>query len=337
MGFIDMVNAKVSSSGVLKLYKNETGYFRIKLLCKWDFTNGTAYCYVYDAGHLFWLINNRYFMVLYREYKPRQQLANYIKSIYCLKLSERKLNPSYQRITPDGCFELNFNFGDPLRRVNQSGDERNARDINASYLIQRRANPYLIKRTGVANIIGIRFHPWGLYPFTGIPAHMLVDKLFPIEDIFGRGILELQEELFSANMEKAIYLIENYFIKLYEKKYREDTLVTDICQRLTYLPADDNNLGKALAGLNLSERRLQQRFHEVVGFGPKTLCRIIRFQNVLKKLNSGDIKFLTKVAFDCDYFDQSHFIREFKFFSGITPRQYLLEQHPLNDLMVSSV
>ena len=73
-----------------------------------------------------------------------------------------------------------------------------------------------------------------------------------------------------------------------------------------------------------SERYLNKIFLEYMGFSPKTFCKIIRFQRSLELLNYGASDKMTDVSVELGYYDQSQFIKDFKRFSGITPRQYLM-------------
>jgi AraC-like DNA-binding protein len=75
------------------------------------------------------------------------------------------------------------------------------------------------------------------------------------------------------------------------------------------------------AQFNLSQRQFERKFTEYAGFTPKVYSRIIRFQSALSHYGS-DYKSLTDIAYECGYYDQSHFIHEFKEFSGYHPGQY---------------
>ncbi len=75
----------------------------------------------------------------------------------------------------------------------------------------------------------------------------------------------------------------------------------------------------------LCTRQFERRFKEYSGFSPKLFSRITRFQSSLDSFGNKD-KSLTDIAYDCDYYDQSHFINDFKEFSGYHPSQYFSGQ-----------
>jgi AraC-like DNA-binding protein len=83
---------------------------------------------------------------------------------------------------------------------------------------------------------------------------------------------------------------------------------------------------------HLTPRYLQKLFLQYTGFTPKFYHKISRFQYSLKLINKGDTS-LTSIAYDRGYFDQSHFIREFKFFTGVTPGEYTPEAFPVSNML----
>ena len=74
--------------------------------------------------------------------------------------------------------------------------------------------------------------------------------------------------------------------------------------------------------LNTSQRSFHRKFKQYTGIPPKLFSRICRFQASLKQLQQTDYDKLSDIAFGNDYADQSHFIRSFKEFSGLSPAQY---------------
>jgi len=77
--------------------------------------------------------------------------------------------------------------------------------------------------------------------------------------------------------------------------------------------------------IGLSPRRFIQVFRAEVGLTPKLFCRIQRFQEVVRRIGRGQPVDWLDVALACGYFDQAHFIHDFRAFSGLTPTTYLAQ------------
>ena len=91
-----------------------------------------------------------------------------------------------------------------------------------------------------------------------------------------------------------------------------------------------SNLDKLASDCNISNRNLQKLFKERIGVSPKFFVRIARFQYVLQHLISDPSASLTGVTYSAGYYDQAHCIREFKEFTGLTPSQFQVAKHPIN-------
>ena len=86
------------------------------------------------------------------------------------------------------------------------------------------------------------------------------------------------------------------------------------------------SIGEMIGKVGLSPRRFVQVFTEEVGVTPKLFCRIRRFQQVLRRIQKERRVEWVDVATDCGYYDQAHFIRDFRAFSGLNPSSYLVQR-----------
>jgi len=84
--------------------------------------------------------------------------------------------------------------------------------------------------------------------------------------------------------------------------------------------------------MGVNSRKLDRTFNTRVGLSPKTLCRIVRFQQIFRLIErSENAADWAQIALDCGYYDQSHFIKEFRTFAGKRPTAYFAEQNSLSD------
>jgi AraC-like DNA-binding protein len=109
-----------------------------------------------------------------------------------------------------------------------------------------------------------------------------------------------------------------------EKRHTKVTMVDRVMHEIRQ-PGFFDNIENVAARYGITSRYLQKLFVQYTGLTPKLYSKIHRFQNSLQLVIRNESP-LTAIAYDCGYFDQSHFIREFKSFTGITPSGYMPDQ-----------
>jgi AraC-like DNA-binding protein len=92
--------------------------------------------------------------------------------------------------------------------------------------------------------------------------------------------------------------------------------------------AEGSKVSEVCGRIGLSSRRLIELFRREVGLTPKVFSRVRRFQHVLETVRLGKRVDWPRVALDCGYYDQAHFIHEFQAFSGLTPSEYVAAATP---------
>jgi AraC-like DNA-binding protein len=269
-------------------------------------------------------------MITCKQYIPSPLLQRHIKFYYLFEQAESS-EKAYHLVTPDGCIELNFNLQSQYMRKEQNGKTKKQHDF---YLISRFSERYYLQTTGNIKMIGIRFYPWGIRPFIEYAANEITDKQLDPEAVFGSKINSLREQVLNMSRpDMAIEVIERFFIMQLYRYGKEDLMIADAAFRILN-SGGKIEISSLLAPCNLSLRRLQQRFNESVGVSPKFFSKLAKFQYALRQLNEHKKKSsLTEIAYESGYFDQSHFIRDFRFFSGITPKNYLSGEFELNKII----
>jgi AraC-like DNA-binding protein len=178
-----------------------------------------------------------------------------------------------------------------------------------------------------SSVIGVRFLPGVGPPLLGVPAHELADTHVALDAIDTRAAASLLRDLRAIGSAPfAPTAIARAVAVRLDSHRGFDPLVQRATSLLRDPTARTGCIAKALA---ISERQLQRRFREAVGYGPKTLQRILRFQRVLTALaRDGDIARTSAVA---GYSDQSHLTRETLEFSGLSPQRLARILLRLND------
>lgn len=174
-----------------------------------------------------------------------------------------------------------------------------------------------------SKLFGVRLYLRGFYQLNLCEAQEISNKIFFIDDLAKKVESDLCRAISnSSNFDERVHLFENYF-KEKIQHYSLTTKEEEISKALRYLMSNyrSANIIKDYALVsNKSERTLNRWFNEYIGISPKLLSQITRFNFALYQLHAFEEK---GFYFDYGYFDQAHFIREFKKFSGKSPKEYV--------------
>jgi AraC-like DNA-binding protein len=141
----------------------------------------------------------------------------------------------------------------------------------------------------------------------------------------------------TKSWEKRISLIEDFLVQRISTQERNHGKLTVVNSIMHDLNRNDffDNIEDVAARYGITSRYLQKLFLQHTGLTPKLYRKINRFQNSLKLISKKNTS-LTAIAYDCGYFDQSHFIRDFKSFTGTTPSGYASATSPITSAFSNS-
>ena len=260
----------------------------------------------------------------YQTFQPHADLQSLISCYWTLEVPA-DTNSQKQRIVPDGCIEMAFILGDDIKRYT-SEDE---------FILQPRAmvlgqtiEPFFIEPTGYVNTFAIRFYPYGFANFVSEPIKNLANKETALEFLFEEKIAkELEQKIIMAeNVHERIEIIERFLLERFNEKSTVDTIVKTTIDAL--LATNGNAAIKAILKNDLSKRRqLERKFAKQIGVSPKQLGKLIRLQSALKIVLHNETESLTHIAYENEYYDQAHFIKDFKEFTGTNPKEFLGNEH----------
>lgn len=166
--------------------------------------------------------------------------------------------------------------------------------------------------------VRVGFHPGGLYRLLGVPMHEMVDDHFDAEDVFGSEMREVNQRLQEAASFDAINEVITDFL-LGQVKRLKRPMPFDLAM-LELLKYNGNIPVEQLASAAcLSLRQFERVSKERIGVPPKFFSRITRFSKAYRMRERSSELSWTSIAHECGYFDQMHFIRDFKEFAGVAP------------------
>ncbi len=165
--------------------------------------------------------------------------------------------------------------------------------------------------------IGVRFRPGVASGFVRTPGIHITDRLIPLDQVWGPQGRELSDRMAEArSATQCIALLEAELVEASEP---------GVVQKVSaYIVAHSGQVrvDDLAFDAGMSARQLRRLFLEEVGLTPKHFCRVIRFRHSLGQLRESRRGDWTDVALRSGYYDQAHFIHEFREFSGCTPGEY---------------
>lgn len=202
------------------------------------------------------------------------------------------------------------------------GDADQSLAYSSNHLITPTLVPVHHTAPGGGGMIRVIFHPGRLHQLLRVPLYELTGKLIDTEDLLGQQLREVQEQVVAAaDNIKRIELIEN-FLGLLMRDVSPATTIIGAANQVISTHPHPNTVDQLIHELNINSRTLERRFHEYAGVAPKDYLSIFRFCRALKLMHAPRRINLTQVAHDNDYYDQSHFNREFRRFMGMSPGEY---------------
>ncbi|UVI33732.1 helix-turn-helix transcriptional regulator [Paenibacillus spongiae] len=174
------------------------------------------------------------------------------------------------------------------------------------------------------SLFGIRLFSDSARHVTAYAVSEFIDRKVLLDDLWGQEASLITERVCTAgDVSDRIERVESKLVDC----IRSNECIADhlLRQSMQYMYASRGTISiPALADkLSYSERTIRRTFQQELGISPKELSSIIRFQNLLRELNGGTRSRLTDLALKYGYYDQSHFIRHFKRYYGLAPKQVI--------------
>ncbi len=233
---------------------------------------------------------------------------------------------SKERIAPSGTIDLVINLHENAVRIYDPAKPERCKRFSGAVVSGTHSGPFVIDTRELVSVMGVHFRPGGAFPFLGTPASELADTHVDLDALWGTSATELRERLCAGKtpVERFNLLEKTLMAHLFRPLERHYAVRFAL-----------DTFGRADAGLairdvardaGLSQRRFIQVFAREVGMSPKLFCRVRRFRQALETVRHTAVPNWAQVAMDCGYYDQSHLIHDFRFFSNLSPTEYVRQR-----------
>lgn len=239
----------------------------------------------------------------YAEY-CKKELENYCMCIWTMKSKQTLDRVVSNHILPDACIDIVIDF--IKGTICFAGFSKETEDFHLNEKI---------------DYMGVRLKPSTFYSFFQIGADKIMDKMVPFSEI--ENEFDLAPILLLSHTKKRIEFLTNYLLQKIANEPKRDFIV--MIDEL-YQNPKEQNVVKMAENLGFDKRQLFRIFQKNYGVSPKVLLNIVRLHLCLTLLLQEKAK-LIDIAMQCGFYDQSHFIKEIKKYTGISPLKLLEQYH----------
>lgn len=255
----------------------------------------------------------------YYTFPPSEKLRGFVRFFWVFESENNLSEPYIYRSMADSCCELIFHYKGQYHEITKNGSKK------LSFLsgIHSQTQEYHRFITDEPfGIFGAYLYPYAAFRLLNLSPSELTNEMPSLTSALGRKGAELEEQMLTARDNSSRYQILKNFL---EQQFSTNQVHSHPALSAVkfVIHSNKNYSVRALAEhFNLSERQFVRKFKEYSGFTPKKYLRLVRFSEACNQFEHINQKTLTEIAHSCGYYDQSHFIKEFKSFSGYHPRDY---------------
>lgn len=249
----------------------------------------------------------------HREFAPDPILRQDIRCLWTLDETQTEFNRD--PVIPDSYVELVFNYGAPMRLVNEDGTSV---ELPRVYLNGLQKGPLRFQAEGQAQFVAVRFYAWSIQPLLD----SLPNSVMPLGGRWNDLADALVAAIRRSGEAEAIAELQQVMVDAYQRVHPEALPVVRTAGELLYASSGLIRMEAVADRAYLSLRQLERRFKELTGVTPKSFARLIRYEAVRNRLYVDPTQSLLDLVYEYGYTDQAHLTHDFKSYTSLTPSAF---------------
>ena len=259
-----------------------------------------------------------------KEYNPSSRLGSYVELFWFGQFNLNQTPLLSQRVVPNGYVELIIHLTDSHCELLQGRAFEKSPDY---ILIGLFTQPYDVHFRKRVRVFGIRFKPEGVYPLFGMPASEIHAAFADMESFTGRNFREYSSRIRESNSIREMIGISEKYLLDNVNRSKLNLYYLNRAAEIIRRKKGSISMEELAANAYISTRQLEREFRQKIGISPKNYMRIARLNHVNRIITTGRRLLLTDVSYACGYADQAHFIRDFKHFTGESPKNFIRDRN----------
>lgn len=267
----------------------------------------------------------------FEKFSPSPVLKQYVDHFYLFRSTSD--TEFADTVFPSGNMEIIFNLGEGTWESMVGNKFQKTPPVELWGQITK---PLLIKSKGRHTMLGVKFLTHSAFYFFKDEIGLFNNQVSDLTEIIGNPVKLLHAQLLeTTDTSDRIALIENFLLRRLVSAETKSRKLDKVAKILSFLKegATESNMTSIASNYGISTRYLHRLIYQHTGLSPKSFNKINRFQSSLRLISKNKHPF-TSIAYSCGYFDQSHFIRDFKSFTNVTPSAYLENKFPINHVFL---
>jgi AraC-like DNA-binding protein len=262
--------------------------------------------------------------MIFRAHEPVFPLKHFIESFIYFDGITAPHN--LDRFLPDGNTEIIIDLTGNSQSIYDNETLREIQICRDAWVSGVRTRPITIPSGTGNRMLVVAFKKGKAFPFYPFPMSELVDKVADADLVFGRSFRDLREQLLTAkSIERMFQLVELFLLQQAGDAICEDISTKCVDYALSNILHKPTlrRLHQLSDEIGYSQKHFIDLFRRQVGLSPKQYLKIMRFQKAILAIENNKSIQWSQIALESGYYDQAHFIHDFKLFSGFTPNEYI--------------
>lgn len=255
--------------------------------------------------------------MIFKTYKPEKRLASVVKFYWSL---DGKLSPTQMyvhRTLANHCPEIIFHYGSEFKEI-IAGTK-----IEKTFRFGVHGQTDIVRQftsKDSCGIFGVMLQPYAIPLLFKLSATEVKNELIDITLLLGQEGKDISDQIMLTNTNAERITLMNRFLTRQMREINDVPIIRSIHN----ICSEKGNLSiQKLASQSFwSQRQFERKFKDLTGFSPKAFSRLVRFKSIVDNNSYVHAKTMTEISYDFGYYDQSHFINDFRQYSGYSPKSY---------------
>lgn len=266
--------------------------------------------------------------MIFETHQLPPHLSKYVEAIFHFK--DFIPDHSIERVVPTGHVYIIFELDGMTRNTFDNESLKPINTYQKVWISGVHKNYISISAHENSEMLVIQFKPFGAHPFLHFSLDDIKEKVIQTEEFFGQELIELREKFLDTKTSNDKFaLADKWLNSRFDENKTPPSALLEFYEEL--LQATNGRYTEIVENYPNTQKHLIDQFKKYVGITPKSIQRILRFNEILHKIHNKEMITWAQVAYQCGFSDQSYFIKEFKHFSGFNPEEFIDQEFNQDD------